>query len=271
MKTMRFFTAMLLSLVAFKGMSQRVNIGLTTAFNATFVLDKGLSEDPRYSSKYTYNMAPVGFSFGFDLGKKFGLSLESIMSKQGQIYEIIDAAEQIKGQRKIDLNYVHLPLLFKFMSGGDGAVRSNFNFGPQLSLLTKAVETMQYDAGTYKIPDDPNFQLPEGAVNNGDGTYSTASLSPTAVLSKQANQFKNAEFQIAAAFGLDIDLSSHLFLSTQVRANYSITDMRNGDVIEAIKNGEGSEIFGHRANLLVGVQLGLHYSFGITRSFKKDR
>ncbi len=44
--------------------------------------------------------------------------------------------------------------------------------------------------------------------------------------------------------------------------------MRNSDVIEAIKNGEGGDIFGQRANLLVGVQLGLHYTFGVTRSFK---
>jgi hypothetical protein len=53
-----------------------------------------------------------------------------------------------------------------------------------------------------------------------------------------------------------------------VRANYSLTDMRNGDVIDAIRNGNASDIFGARANMLVGVQLGLHYMFGSTRSFK---
>jgi hypothetical protein len=44
--------------------------------------------------------------------------------------------------------------------------------------------------------------------------------------------------------------------------------MRNGDVINSIKNGNYSDIFGSRANLLVGVQLGLHYYFGTLRSFK---
>jgi hypothetical protein len=37
-------------------------------------------------------------------------------------------------------------------------------------------------------------------------------------------------------------------------------------VIEKIKSGDN--IFNQRANLLVGVQLGLHYMFGTTRSHK---
>ena len=67
---------------------------------------------------------------------------------------------------------------------------------------------------------------------------------------------------------MDIDLSKHLYLTTQVRATYSLTDMRNGDVIDAIKAGDGGSIFAQRANLLVGVQLGLHYMLGTTRSHK---
>lgn len=248
--------------------AQQIHLGVTTAMNATFVLDNGLSEDPRYNSQYTYNPAPLGFAFGIDLGRTFGLSLESILSKQGQVYEIIDAAKQVKGQREISLSYVHLPLLMRFMSGGTGAARATFNLGPQLSVLTEAVENMHYDAGTFDIPDATDFQLPDGAIDNGDGTYTTPAMEPTELLTKEANNFRNTEFQIAAAFGVDIDLARHLFLSTQIRANYSLTDMRTGDVIERIRSGEGGDLFGHRANMLVGVQLGLHYTFGTTRSFK---
>ena len=251
----------------------QVHVGATTAGNVTFVLDKGLTEDPRYNSTYTYNFAPVGINFGVDFGSKFGLSLEGIKSKQGQIYEIIDIAEKVRGERKIDLSYIHLPLLMKFMSGGSAGTRANFNLGPQLSLLTDARESVQADAGVYKIPDGMEFaaiqeEFPT-ATNNGDGTYEIPSDSPSQdVLTKKANDFKNSEFAIAAAFGLDIDLSKHLYLTTQIRANYSLTDMRNGDVIDRIKAGDAGSLFGQRANLLVGVQVGLHYMFGKTRSFK---
>jgi hypothetical protein len=254
--------------------AQQIHLGVTTAVNATFVLDEGLSEDPRYNATYTYNFAPIGFNFGVDFTRKFGLSLESIISKQGQIYEIVDAAEQVKGERKIDLSYVNLPLLFRFMSGGNAGTRANFNIGPQLSILTDAVESVSAGGGTYTIPEGVSAEsiqtdFPTAQINN-DGTYTIPEGSPSVkdILTKEANDFKNTEFQIAASFGLDIDLSRHLFLTTQIRANYSVTDMRNGDVIEAIKNGEGSDIFGQRANLLVGFQLGLHYTFGVTRSFK---
>lgn len=252
----------------------QVHFGATTAYNATFVLDKGLSEDPRYNSTYTYQVAPIGFNFGVDFGRKFGLQLESILSNQGQIYELIDIAEQVKGQRKIDLQYINIPMMFKFMGGGNGKARTNFNFGPQMSILTKAVETLQADGGSeFAIPEgltieDIRQDFPGAELSNNGTSYTVPSDLSENLLTKEANNFKNAEFQLAAAFGVDIDLSKHIYLSTQIRANYSLTDMRNGDVIDAIKNGNASDIFGSRANFLVGVQLGLHYYFGTLRSFK---
>jgi len=251
----------------------QAHFGATTAVNATFVLDKGLSKDPRYNSEMTYKFSPIGFNFGIDLGKKFGLSLEAIKSQQGQVYQMIDAAKSVKGERKIDMSFLQLPMLMKFMSGGNGAARANFNFGPQLSLLTAAKETVAAQAGsTFVIPEGQDFasideELKGAAIDNLDGTYSIEE-SQVDVLSKKANDFKKAEFSLAIAFGLDVDLSKHMYLSTQVRSSYSITDMRNGDVIEELKNG--NNIFGKRANLLVGVQLGLHYVIGKTRSHRDD-
>ncbi len=37
----------------------QVHLGVTTGINSTFVLDKGLSEDPRYNSQLTYNFSPI--------------------------------------------------------------------------------------------------------------------------------------------------------------------------------------------------------------------
>lgn len=272
MKLKIYGILLMVTLFCFPAMAQ-IHIGATTAYNATFVLDKGLSEDPRYNSTYTYNWSPVGFNFGVDLGRKFGLQLESIISNQGQIYNVINTAKEIAGTRKIDLQYVNIPLLLKFMGGGSGSVRGNFNFGPQLGLMTKGIETLTTQAGNYEMPEGVDFadiiEDYPSAIDNGNGTYTLPNDVPTtALLEKELNDFKTAEFQLAAAFGLDIDLSKNLFLTTQVRANYSFTDMRNEDIINSLKAGDFSEIFGGRANFMVGVQVGLHFYFGTLRSFK---
>lgn len=264
----RILFASLLVIVSVSFIQAQVHIGATTSVTANMVLDKGLKGDPRYDNQYTINVAPIGFNFGVDLGRKFGLQLETILANQNQIVEIVDAAKKSIGERKLDMSYLQLPVMMKFMSGGDGGARANFNIGPQLSVLLDAVESIEHDGGTLTIPDDPNWQLPEGATDNGDGTYTTPAVPSTEIYTKAAGDFANTQFSIAAAFGLDIDLSKHLFLATQVRMNYSITDMRNKDVFEAVSNGSAQDVISSSANVAIGVQLGLHYVFGSTRKFK---
>ena len=279
----------LASCLALEGFSQ-IHVGMTTAINSSFVLDKGLTSDPRYDAEMTYEFAPVGFSFGVDFTKSFGLQLESILANQGQMFEVLDAAKQVVGQRNVDVSYLQLPLLFKFMGGSDKAARTNFSFGPQLSLLRNGSETLQYAQSIMNIPDefatlnadgttytiiDPstNQVLTDQATvaSEGEGTYNVPAVSKELLSSHAVNEFekmKNKEFQIAASFGLDVDLGKNLYLNSVIRANYSLSDMRNSDVLEQVKNEGFESLFGKRSNVLVGVQLGLNYVFGGTRSFK---
>ncbi len=252
----------------------QLHVGLTSAFNSTLVLDKGLSEDPRYNATPTYNFSPVGFSAGADFGRGFGLQLESILSRQGQVYEIIDATKKVIGERRIELNYVHLPLLLRTFSTGSARTRANFMFGPQLSLLTKGQEIYdQHQTGTLVLPEGE--QLPAGATNfkEADRTY-TMPAQETTIYSTEAQnavqQFRKMDLQLALGLGLDIDLGRNLYLSTQIRGNYGFVDVRNEDVIKALQNSTGKQVandlFGRRANVLVGAQIGLHWMFGGNRS-----
>ncbi len=244
----------------------RLHVGATTAVNTTFVLDKGLSEDPRYNSTFSYDWAPIGLAAGVDLSPSFGIQLETILSNQGQIYEVIDVAKEVVGERRIDLQYVHIPLLFKFMSGKTNRARMNFSLGPQLSLLREGTETLEYDASVQEIP--PGVEIPEGAVENGDGTYNVPELTTTELLSSAAEneleKFKNSEVQIAGSLGVDVDITPNIYLSTMIRANYSLTDMRNEELIDLLRQGGNvaEDVFGRRANVLVGLQFGVHYMFG---------
>ncbi len=115
----------------------KIHIGASTAINSTFILDKGLNSDPSYVSVGSFDMAPVGFSFGTDFSPRFGLQLESILTNYQQIFTIKekvaqaqDAAQNI-GELKFDMQYLHIPMLMKFMSGSDAKARMNFSFGPE--------------------------------------------------------------------------------------------------------------------------------------------
>jgi hypothetical protein len=140
-------TFLLLLTTIFAYAQPRVHIGLTTGFNSTYVLDKGLNQDPRYVAQTSFKWAPVGASFGIDLTNRFGLQLESISAAQGQIYQMIQTAQNIEtmiAERNIDLNYIQLPLLMKMMAGGNKSTRFNFQLGPQLSILNSGSETIRF-------------------------------------------------------------------------------------------------------------------------------
>ena len=247
----------------------RFHVGASTAFNSTFVLDQGLKADPRYLSTATYNWAPVGFSFGTDFGNKFGLQLESIKAAQGQFYEVRDAYNKIVGERNFDMTYLQFPLMMKLMSGGTGLARFNFQLGPQLSIIQTGTEILKYAQSTQSIPD--GVLPPDGATLNPDGTYEVPAvdeiISGTSDITGALYDFKEKEIQLAAAMGVDLDISRHFYLAANIRANYSFTDMRGDDLLSLVKNGQVSEIFNQRANLAVGVQLSLHWMIGGTRRF----
>ncbi len=312
---MRINLIIILALVAGSVIAQpRIHIGVTTALNSTFVLDKGLSEDPRYSAEANYKWAPIGASFGIDFTNRFGLQIESIKAAQGQIYQMFESAQNIKSmiaERNISLNYLQFPLLLKMMSGGNKAARFNFQIGPQLSLLNSGSETLKFVENTNinlaqggDIPLDITTVLVENqadipvtyqdAITNGEivplsgndleipvsyfqdknnpSQYNMPENSVMTLMNSEVEseiqKFKEKEIQLAFGFGMDIDVLKHFYISANIRANYSFTDMRNQDLIDFIGDGDITSIFSNRANLLVGAQVGLHWVIGGNRSFK---
>ena len=295
----------------------RIHLGINSGFNSTYVLDKGLSEDPRYTAKANFEWAPIGATVGIDFTNKIGLQLESIKAAQGQIYQMIETAQNVQhmiAERNIDLSYIQFPLLLKMMSGGNKAARFNFQIGPQLSILNTGSETLRFiqdaninlaeggdiplDAATVlvgsqtDIPVSYQEALASGEINpasanelevpleyfqdtDNPGQYNMPESSMMTLMNSEVESeiqnFKDKEIQLAFGFGMDIDLIKHFYISANVRANYSFTDMRNQDLIDFIGDKDLTSIFSNRANLLVGAQIGLHWIIGGNRSFKAKK
>ncbi len=253
--------------------AQTLHVGATTAVNATFVLDKGLADDPRYNSTFTVKAAPIGIAVGMDFKNGVALQLEGILAKQGQVFDLINAANQIAGKREIDLTYIQVPLMFRYIGNREKKTRFNFMLGPQFSFLTAGREIVTAAAGTYNIPEGqaPAFissVYGQGAISNTNNTYTTFTAANEYVVSSYNNtdiekRYSNFDLQLSGGFGLDITVAKNIYISTLVRASYGILDARGSDLISSVKGGTSKELFGRRSNLLVGVQLGAHYTFSL--------
>jgi hypothetical protein len=159
--TIKVFLLLLISASAYA--QTRIHLGMNTGFNSTHVLDKGLNQDPRYISTTNFKWAPVGISFGVDFGNFFGLQVESIKAAQGQIYQMIETAQNVErmiAERNIDLDYIQLPFLLKMMGGGNKAARFNFQLGPQLSILNSGAETIKFiENGSFDFAQDGDIPI----------------------------------------------------------------------------------------------------------------
>lgn len=312
------FTVLVLVLLTSTLFAQpRVHLGITSGFNSTYVLDKGLSANPDYIAQANFEWLPIGGSIGIDITKGFGFQFESIRTAQGQIYQMVQTVQSVQkmvAERNIDLQYIQFPLLLKFMGSGVKPVRGNFHVGPQLSLLSSGSETIKFIeyakinlAGDENdipvdvtkvlvrnqgdIPQSYNDAIANGEVTPGDnelevplqyfenqdnpGEYDMPQDAEMTLMSSQVDneiqKFKDKEIQIAFGVGVDVDIIKHFYISANVRGNYSFTDMRNQDLIDLIGDEDISGIFNNRANLLIGIQIGLHWVIGGNRSFRAKK
>jgi hypothetical protein len=249
----------------------RFHIGGITAVNTTFVLDKGLTNNPFYDPQRTYHWSPGGFVLGLELGKRKGFQLEPILAKQGQKFDIVDVNNKKIGERVIELQYLNIPLMFK-NSRGNGKIRWVTMYGAQLALLQEGIETYEYAKATVRFIKDG--KPPEGSVDNGDGTYTIPAMPRTTIASTNPDSivaaFRDKDIQAILSLGLEFDVSRYFFISTAIRGNYGFVDMRSGELLDRLKDGTASvnDIFARRANLLAGVQVGLHFMFGGVKSYK---
>ena len=144
--------------------------------------------------------------------------------------------------------------------------------GPQFSFLTAGREIVTAAAGTYNTPAGQATLLSivydQPAVINANNTYTTLTAANEYVVASYNNpnptkNYTNFDLQLSGGFGLDITVAKNIYISALVRASYGILDARGDDLISSVKTGTSKELFGRRSNLLVGVQIGAHYTFSL--------
>ncbi len=175
-------------------------------------------------------------NIGFDFSKHAGLKLEIGYAKLGQKYQ--DTYKDTTYTRDINLNYLQIPLLFKYRTGGNVA-KFYLMVGPQFNFLLSA--TQKY----YKY--DEIFSE----------NFTPTGITKPILIGQETITDRYNSFDIMGRLdlGVDIIIVKHLLLNIGVTMAYGFTDINATDF--QIKDHTGNYNPSH--NAYAGFNVGVNY------------
>jgi hypothetical protein len=206
--------------------------GLNLAYHMVWTLNQNAYGDAELDYINTFHPA-FGLNGFYNLSDNFGVWLEIDKATLGQKYE--DVAKNIT--REIKMNYLAIPVMAKYTSGGDVA-RFHFMIGPELAFLTKA--TQDYKLGSVNFP---------GSRNDLDGKSFVKAASDI------KDRYIKMDFMLAFDIGADISITDNLILNAGLRGNYGLRDI-NAEAFR-MNNKTGTYTASH--NAYYGLQVGISY------------
>ena len=282
MKLKTILAAALLSCGFFAAKAQTgPYVGIVSGYNSTWVLDKNLFDDPNYDSRTTWNSAPFGAVVGYKLNPSSSFQVEVFKNNMGAEFDIkgsnvFGGETKTVGEKRIELRYLSVPVLYKLTTGDK--VRFNFHFGPQFNFLQQGSEVNQMNeravlranlSSTDLTAADITLyggapatsldvEIPNKSVVLDAGTYNRPD-NATYVESEKEN-FNSTDIGAAIGLGLEADIVGNLYFSANLRLYYGFKDIRSDKWVEM---EESRGYYDSRNNVTGGVQVGLHYRFGM--------
>ena len=172
---------------------------------------------------------------GFDFNSHFGLKLEIGFAKLGQKYK--DNYKDTVYTRNIKMNYLQIPLMFKYRTGGDVA-KFYVMAGPQFNLLLSASQEYLKNESFYDDPVPGNWPKP---IKIGESTIT--------------DRFNSLDIMGRLDLGVDIKVATNLCLNVGLTMAYGFTDINATDW--QIKDHTGNYSPSH--NIYGGINFGINY------------
>ena len=261
-------TLLTLSIVLFVGAAAQAHQGIHFGFhgqmNSIWILNQNNYE---YSEMdYEYKFGPNGgLTLGYNWEDNFGIQVEFNYAQMGQDYSDImkdfgptedtskpDLQTKVLTYRYVDLNYLQVPILFKYMEGDTkDAIKYQLLGGLQLGYLLSAEQT--YTADVMNIdPDDqkPVDIAPQSGVPDFRGN---ASVNGT-------DYFQKLDVGLLLDVGADIYVNDKLYFSPSFRGYYGFFDI-NAKETRNLQPAQGENIYLASHNAYIGFSLGINFMF----------
>jgi len=218
---------------------KRLSFGVTGSTMFTGFTTQNHYGLPDMDYKGTFGFAGCA-NIGFDFNKNLGLVLQVGYSGLGQSYT--DEIKDTTYTRDIRMNYLQIPLMFKFRTSGE-VVRFFIMAGPQLNYLLSANQTY------YK-----NGVIPE------DEIYNPTLNKPVKIAEETiTDRFNSIDIMGRLDLGVEISLIKSLYLNTGFSFAYGFTDINASDW--QIKDSDGNYNPSH--NFFGGFHVGINYCFDL--------
>ena len=214
---------------------------LTTGF--TNQNNYGLDFQMDYVAKYGIS---GNLNVGFDFTNHLGAKLEIGTGPMGQKYK--DTHNGKSYERDIDLNYIQVPLLFKFRTAGNVA-KFYAMVGPQFSFLTSAKQTYLENGVTWN-------KMIVNPITNQPLNVSQEDIK---------ERYNSMDIMARVDLGVDIMLGKSLFLNVGATMAYGLidinaTDYRIPDNYFATPSGT---TYNPSHNFYGGINVGINYMLPI--------
>jgi hypothetical protein len=236
----KFFSLLIIGLFFTAGTvfsQNQLYFGLGGTAMSTWVTNQNTYGLP-YEMDYSMTFGGSGnVNIGYEISKNIGVKLEVGYAKLGQNYK--DQIGDSVYSRNLKLNYLQIPVLFKYRVGGEVA-KFYFLVGPQFNFLLSA--SQKY--------------LRNGAPE--DGTIIVNSKPEVIGEETITDRFESFDIMGRLDVGVDISLMENLFLNAGFTFAYGFTDI-NASEWRLTYNPNNPYTASH--NLYGGFNVGINYRF----------
>jgi hypothetical protein len=236
-------------------------LGLFTGITSTYTWDEGINADPRYKTRYDIKFSPIGVNYGVDYDG-FGFVISPALFTTGQNFYMVNTVGGHEGTRKIDIQYLNIPVALKFHLIDLDFLKTSLVIGGGPAVLLKGKEEISHNAAKFYFPPVVYPHLPENYNIEYDGVI-TPKVDKLEILKK--DDFD--PFQIFAFVGVRSDwyFSDNWKASFDIRANYTVFDNRSDTYTGRLKAYEAIyDIPGNRRDIIA------HFTLGVSRYIEND-
>ncbi|NJM26526.1 MAG: PorT family protein [Bacteroidia bacterium] len=239
-----------------------ISTGFFTGLTIPFTIDDGISNDPRYQTRYDIKWAPVGLHVGMDIDD-FGFFVSPSFLKTSQNFWVINTVGGQIGKRKINTQYINFPLSVKakiidltfFRLSGVASVGAGF--------LIKGTETISHEPGKMNFPLSALPHLPPDYTPDYDGV-TVPQVDDLEIVG--SSDFTS--MQLFGSLGLrsDWDVADHLRVSFDLRGYYGFLETRSTTYLNQLQSdGALYDVYGKRREIFV------YLTVGVSRTMEIDK